>query len=253
METMELRRNAIVDFINKKGSITFAELKNEFSHVSEMTLRTDLRQLDETKRIVRVHGGAKSVEVVLGTDDLLGKRAIRNVEEKVTIAEKVAAMIRPHTTIFLDSGSTTTALAKIWPDQPNFIFTSSLTCAMELAKLSQPKVFIPGGELNTYSMSICGLETIKSLENVNFDLTILGITNYDPDCGFTCGVLMESYLKQAVLKQANDKMILMDSSKIGKKSTFNICSLGDVDMVVMDENVPESFRKECEEAGVQII
>ena len=57
METMEKRRNAIVDFVNGKGNITFAQLEKQFSSVSPMTLRTDLKFLDEAKRIVRIHGG----------------------------------------------------------------------------------------------------------------------------------------------------------------------------------------------------
>ncbi|MDE6980090.1 MAG: DeoR family transcriptional regulator, partial [Lachnospiraceae bacterium] len=69
MDSMEQRRNAIVDFINEKGNITFAQLEKNFPNVSQMTLRTDLKALDEAKKIVRIHGGAKSVEVVLGTDD----------------------------------------------------------------------------------------------------------------------------------------------------------------------------------------
>lgn len=253
MDSMEQRRNAIVDFINEKGNITFTQLKSVFPGVSEMTLRTDLKVLDEMKRIVRVHGGAKSVEVVLGTDDLLGRRSVRNVEEKQIIAQKALPFIRPNTTIYLDSGSTTTTLAKIWPDQPNFIFTSSLTCAMELAKLQYPKIFIPGGELNQYSMSVCGVQAIESLKNVNFDLAILGITSYSSDSGFSCGVLMESYLKQAVLQKATEKIVLMDSSKIDKKSTFHICHLEDVSTVISDADVPHKFHLECEKNGVRLV
>lgn len=253
MDSMEQRRNAIVDFINEKGNITFAQLKKHFSCVSEMTLRTDLKLLDETKRIVRVHGGARSVEVVLGTDDLLGRRSVRNVEEKQEIAQKMLSLIRPNTTVFLDSGSTTTTLAKIWPDQPNFIFTSSMTCVMELAKLQHPKIFVPGGELNQYSMSVCGMQAIESLKHVNFDLAIMGITSYSSDSGFTCGVLMESYLKQAVLQKATEKIVLMDSFKTDKKSTFHICDLRDVNMVISDQNISEEFREECEREGVQLL
>ncbi len=61
MDNMEQRRNRIVAFINERSSITFAELKKEFPNVSDMTLRTDLRALDEEKKIIRIHGGAKAV------------------------------------------------------------------------------------------------------------------------------------------------------------------------------------------------
>lgn len=253
MDTMEQRRNAIVEFINEKGNITFAQLENRFPNVSQMTLRTDLKSLDEAKKIVRIHGGAKSVDVVLGTDDYIGRRAVRNVEEKEGIAKRALPFIKPNTTVYLDSGSTTTALAKIWPDQPNFIFTSSMDCAMELSKLKTPTVFVLGGELNKYSMSVCGVEAIDSVKAVNFDLAILGVTSYSKDAGFSCGVLMESYLKQAVLGQAEERIVLMDSSKIDKKSTFHICKLEAVNMVISDENVSVDFQTQCDMARVSLL
>ena len=252
MDTMEQRRKAIVDFINERGDVTFAQLVQSFPDVSQMTLRTDLKSLDKEKKIVRIHGGAKSVEVVLGTDDYLGRRVIRNVEEKDYIAKKALSLIKPNTAIYLDSGSTTTALAKMWPDQPNFIFTSSMTCVMELSKLSYPTVFVLGGELNKFSMSTCGVKAIDSVKSVSFDLAILGVTSYSEDAGFSCGVLMESYLKQAVLQQSAEKMVLMDSSKTDKKSTFHICGLEEVSMVVSDKNISEDFQKQCEKAGVDL-
>lgn len=253
MDTMEQRRKAIVDFVNDKGNVSFSQLEREFSHVSQMTLRTDLKSLDEAKKIVRVHGGAKSVQLVLGTDDYIGRRLGRNVGEKEDIAAKALSLIKPNTTVFLDSGSTVTALAGIWPDQPNFIFTSSISCVMELSKLKYPTVFAIGGELNKYSMSMCGMSAIELVKSVNFDVAVLGVTSYCSGAGFSCGVLMESYLKQAALKQAAEKIILMDSSKVDKKSTFHICGLEEAGTVVSDGNVPEEFRLECELAGVRLL
>lgn len=109
-----------------------------------MTLRTDLKALDEARRVVRVHGGVKSVEQVVGTDDLLSRRSARNAEAKQIIAEKAAALLRPNTTLFLDSGSTATAVARCIPDQPMLIYTSGLSCAMELAKLEKAPC-VPAG------------------------------------------------------------------------------------------------------------
>ena len=148
MDTMEQRRNRIVDFINTRASITFAELKEAFPDVSDMTLRTDLKVLDEEAKIVRVHGGAKAVTAVLGNDDRLSLREVRNIGEKELVVSKALSLIRPDTTIFLDSGSTTTMLARALPDQPMMIFTASLTVAMELSRLEHPDVFVIGGTLN---------------------------------------------------------------------------------------------------------
>ncbi len=250
---MEQRRNAIVKLIEQQGSVSFAQLKAAFPHVSEMTLRTDLKALDQGKRIVRTYGGAKSVEQIIGTDDLLGRRMARNSSAKEAIARKAAALIQPNTTFYLDSGSTTTALARLIPDEPYLIFSNGLSCATELARLTKAKVTIPGGDLNRYSMSVCGLQSYLDMSKVNFDLMFLGVTCYSPETGFTCGVEMESRLKQAVIRRSTQVAVLMDSSKIGQKSTFSICDLSEIDIVISDGDLPDAFLVECRKNNVTVL
>lgn len=253
MDSMEQRREQIVDLVNQSGSISFAQLKEKIPQISEMTLRTDLKALDEAKRIVRVHGGAKSVDVVIGTDGMLSRRLVRNIEAKQLITQKALKLVRKDTTIYLDSGSTTTMLASNMPDQPNLIYTNSLTCAAELSKLTKPSVHILGGTLNHYSMSICGIHAVQAAQGINFDQVFMGVTSYCEPAGFLCGVDDETVLKQAVMQQAEQKVILMDSSKIGVKNTYSICKLCDVDFIVSDGSLPEYFLEECQKYGVQIL
>ena len=148
MDSMEMRRDAIVQLINENGTVSFAQIKKAFPNVSEMTLRTDLKILDEEKKILRVHGGAKSVQVIIGTDDFLNRKSVRNIPEKQEIAKKALALLHPDTTFFLDSGSTATVLARQIPDQSYLIYTTGLSCATELANLSKTTVMLPGGKLN---------------------------------------------------------------------------------------------------------
>ena len=152
MDAMEQRRNMIVELVNQSGNISFTQLKKKIPQISEMTLRTDLKALDEAKRIVRVHGGAKSVDVVIGTDDMLSRRQVRNIEAKQLITQKALDFLRKDTTIFLDSGSTTTMLAASILDQSSLIYTNSLTCAMELGRLTKPTIHVLGGKMNQYKI-----------------------------------------------------------------------------------------------------
>ncbi|MFG6383992.1 MAG: DeoR/GlpR family DNA-binding transcription regulator [Lachnospiraceae bacterium] len=253
MDAMEQRRNLIVDLVNQSGNISFAQLKKKIPQISEMTLRTDLKALDEAKRIVRVHGGAKSVDVVIGTDDMLSRRLVRNIEAKQLIIQKALKLIRKDTTIFLDSGSTTTALASCIPDQSNLIYTNSLTCAVELCKLMNPKVHVLGGSINQYSMSICGIHAIQDILRINFNQVFMGVTSYCEQTGFSCGVDEEAVLKKAVMNQAEQSIILMDSTKVGVKSTYTICELSDVDIIISDDNLPEEFLEDCKKYKVQVI
>ncbi len=250
---MENRRNAIVRLIDSRGALSFSQLRDAFPQVSEMTLRTDLKALDQARRIVRTYGGARSVEQIIGTDDLLGRRMARNSEAKELIARKALSLLHPNTTVYLDSGSSTTALARVLPDAPYLIFTNGLSCATELARLTQAKVCIPGGDLNRYSLSVCGLQSYRELSRVNFDIMFLGVTCYDPAAGFSCGVELESQLKQAVLQRSEQVVVLMDSTKVGKKSSFTICGLEDVDVIVSDGALPDSFLAECQKYNVTVL
>ena len=88
--TMDERRDKIVELVNAEGSIGFARLKQSFPDVSEMTLRTDLKALDEARRIVRVHGGAKSIRFTVRPADLLAPRMPRKAPAHHAIAPPAA-------------------------------------------------------------------------------------------------------------------------------------------------------------------
>lgn len=252
METMDERRDAIVALVNEKSNITFAELKKRFPQVSDMTIRTDLKALDEAKRIVRVHGGAKSVEQVIGNDDLLGKRAVRNVEAKQLIAEKAIKLIRPNTTVFIDSGSTTTLMANLFPDVQCVIFTNSLSCGIELSKLTKARVYMVGGLLNRNSLSVVGYSALKEMDPVNYDMAFLGATSYDDQLGFTCESAEDNAIKRMAISKSVQNIILMDASKLGRRGSFTIGQLNEVTDVVMDGNVPDDFRQSCVRNNVML-
>ena len=252
METMDERRDAIVALVNEKSNITFSELKKRFPQVSDMTIRTDLKALDEAKRIVRVHGGAKSVEQVIGNDDLLGKRAVRNVEAKQLIAEKAIKLIRPNTTVFIDSGSTTTLMANLFPDVQCVIFTNSLSCGIELSKLTKARVYMVGGLLNRNSLSVVGYSALKEMDPVNYDMAFLGATSYDDQLGFTCESAEDNAIKRMAISKSVQNIILMDASKLGRRGSFTIGQLNEVTDVVMDGNVPDDFRQSCARNNVML-
>ena len=251
--TMNQRRDGIVQLVSELGNVTFAQIKERFSDVSDMTLRTDLKTLDAERRIVRTHGGARSVEYVVGTDDLLLNSSSRNIEAKVAIAKKACGLVRPNTTFFLDSGSTTTELAKELADTRAIAFTNSLTCAAELARLEQLDTIVIGGKLNRYSMSLNGSKSIEEIGLLNFDMLFLGVTSFQSSMGFGCGSDDEAALKRALISHAERTAVLMDSSKLGQRSTFKICGLENVDYVVSDGKLSEHFKKYCEEADVTIL
>ncbi|MDO4270095.1 MAG: DeoR/GlpR family DNA-binding transcription regulator [Eubacteriales bacterium] len=250
---MQQRRQQIVAYVNRMGTVSFSQLRQQFPDVSEMTLRTDLKALDEARRLVRVHGGAKSVEVVVGTDDFLGRRAHRSAAQKEAIARKALALLRPDSTIYLDSGSTATALAHVLPDERFQIVTNSISCAAELFRLEKARVLMPGGFVNRYSQSLCGISSVEAVRSVNFDLALLGTTSFSERAGFSCGMEEEAQLKRTVLHQAERAYILMDSDKVELTSAFSFAALSEVTGIVSDGGLPDELVSACRKLGVEVL
>ena len=211
---MEERRRRIVELVNTMGNVSFAQLKERFSDVSEMTLRTDLKYLDETHQILRVYGGAKSVYSVIGSDDLLSRRRMRNLPQKQAIAKKAVVFLAENRSVFLDSGSTVTELVRC--------------------------------------MCVGGPQTLKELSQLQFDLAILSTTSFNENAGFACGDADAAELKRAVLQCTDRVIMLMDSQKIGLSSTFSFAALDQIDVVVTDEQVPKEFRKACADKQIEL-
>lgn len=252
-QEMHQRRERIVELVNRQGSVSFAQVKQELPGVSEMTLRTDLKALDADRRIVRIHGGARSVGYVVGTDDLLDHRTVHNVEAKEAIAAKAVALVRPDSCVCIDSGSTTTALAARMPDERLLAFTNSLTVAGELARLANPQTHVFGGTLNRFSRCMNGSAVVEAVRDVHFDTFFFGVTNYSDSMGFTCGSEEEARFKRACIAQADTVVALMDGSKVGPRGTFHICGLDAVDTVVGDDRLPAGFCEACSEHGVDVL
>lgn len=250
---MEERRQMIIDLINELGFVSFADLKKHIPNVSDMTLRRDLEYLDHAKQIIRIHGGAKSLDIVIGTEDFYVNRSVRNIELKRQIASKARTLFTPGSVIFIDSGSTTTEFCRVIPDEKCTIFTNSISCAFELARLSQVKVYILGGILNSPSLSMNGSRSLEFLENVNFSTVFFGVTGYSNIRGFTCGEEEEFKLKKSILHKSDKAVMLMDSSKVGIVSTFTFATMKDVDVIVSDGNLSSSVVRQADQLGVEII
>lgn len=250
---MKTRQKEMVDLINERGAISFAQLKLAFPTVSEMTIRNDLKSLDDLKLIVRVHGGAKSVDRIIGTDDLINKRAIRNVDKKNQIANKAIKLIYPGTSIFLDSGSTLTTLASKIPDQSQLVFTTGIYCAIELAKLQKIHLYLIGGKINKLSMSINGSESCEKIKSNNYDIAFLGATGYIKGIGFNCGSDEEASLKRAIISRADKVVLLMDSTKIDISNPFNFATVNDIDVVISDNEMDEDLQNYFTNNNVEVI
>lgn len=253
------RRIEITEFVNERGKVDFGELKLRFPDCSDMTLRTDLKELDAQGKILRVHGGARTAFSAAKANDSFFLRDTRNVDKRRQIAKKAAALLKteltlkPDASIFMDSGVTITEIAKVFPNEWCSIVTNSISTAYMLAALKKPSVTVLGGVLNRINCSCDSVHNIEQLERMNFDIMFLPTAGYSPEADFTCSKDVMDDMRWTVIKHSKKVVIVMDSSKVGKVFQVTHIRSEDVDMVISDDELPESIRKQFLEKGIEVL
>ena len=239
--------------LNLRGTMTFSALMQMFPNISEMTLRKDLKSLDEEGKLVRIHGGARSLDTVLNADAPLTQRLSQNMELKREIALKARALVQPGMTVFMDSGSTMTELAKAFQDVPCTVFTGGLTCVQELSRLTQADVFVLGGRVNKSSMSVRDARLASDLKELYFDVAFISVNGFSKENGFSCRSADRWYMERTAVSRASLVVVLMDSTKVGRVCSFSICGPDGIDKLVSDSGLDAETREALESAGVEVL
>ncbi len=252
---MKDRLLMLKEFIDKNGKVTLKELENAFPNVSSMTLRRDLNRLEEGNAVLRVSGGAISVNTVLrAKEEDFSERIVYNTEEKLEIADKAISLIEPNSCLFVDGGSTTTYFARALPDENFYIVTNAIVIAETILRKEKPKVALLGGDLRRNNFITVGSSCTEFIKDLNIETAIITATGFIKESGaFTCGMQSEAEVKRAVMQKADTVIMLIDSSKVGKKTPYTFAELSDVDYLVVDKNFPKDLKVALENSGIKVI
>ena len=251
---MNERQKIINDYIQGKNEVTLSDLKELVPNVSEMTIRRDLEALENEGRILRVHGGARSLKALnMLVEDAFAKRSAANVEKKILISKKALEFIEDNSSVYIDAGSTTMTLAEMLPDKNLLISTCGLNIAAELLKQKNGRVNLIGGEVNKNSISTYGPNARAAIENINIDVAFIASTAFSEKHGFSCGNVYDCELKREILKKATRRIMLMDSSKIGSSMPYTFANCSDIDVLITDDGISNELRSFFIENGTKVL
>ena len=238
------RIEEIAELLDKRGKLTLDQLDDYFPHVSQMTLRRDLFQLEQQGRIIRVRGGAMSVkEVQKVSGEPYAKKTAIHTDEKIEIAQKAANLIDENTSLFMDGGTTAMYLAKELPDINVHVFTNGLAVAIELSQKKNINVTVLGGQVMKDNLSTASPVAKDYFENTNFELAIISASAFTPEIGFSCGSMVEADLLKMARKKAKTLYMMLDSSKIGKIMPHTFARMEDIDVLITDDAFPADLKE----------
>ena len=248
---MYQRQRKILDIL-QKGKLTIRETARELG-VTEMTLRRDLKSLEERKLILMVKGGAvlHPARYEPETDNLSDS----SMDCKFAIANALYEYIMPANSIFISAGSTSLAFAKVIARRnhlPMTVITNSLPVASTLFR-SCCKVILLGGELRTHSLDLTGPIAEKNLEEYQVDWLISGCDAALSDYGFYTSDVSVSNLEKKSLQIASKAAIITASSKFGRRALTRFATLDDIDLLVTDEQLSAPDETAIRHAGVEMI
>ena len=244
-----VRQHKIVDAVKRNGNLTVAELQGMLN-VSEMTIRRDLRELENTSAINRVHGGVISIET---TESTFSDRSVANLVQKTAIAYRAVELITPGCTVFIDGSSTCGELAGILPSNIKFtVFTDSLKILTSLSSYVNITLISLGGELEWDRNTFDGAIALENALQISVDLCFFSAAGFNQQ-GVNNGGMIGTLVKKTMLRNSKKRCLLVDSSKYGKYGVITLCKWDSIDIVVSDSNLPAEARDLLKTNDVELL
>jgi len=247
------RRKLILQRLEENNEIFVHDLSNEFN-VSEVTIRNDLNQLEKKNMLIKVRGGAIKVESPLTIDQNVSEKSKLNYQEKVLIGKKASEFIKDSETILLDSGSTTMELAKNLANVKDVtVLTHALNIANHLATFPDVDLIVLGGYLRKKSYSLIGPLAENALNNFYVDKLFIGVDGFDLKTGgiYTTQI-EEAHLNRIMIENAQEVIIVTDSSKFNRRSYAFICELDKIDKVITDKKILKEDKQNLIQLGIEV-
>lgn len=250
------RRNKIVELINTQGSVLVQNLSNAFG-TSEVTIRADLRLLEDKGLVTRFHGGAAKLGSNLAETDnqevLLEDRYKLASDPKKRIAQAAAKMIAEGMTVILDSGSTTLLIAEALARKKNItVITNNLPVAFALAENKDITLVVCGGTVRHKTHSMHGNIAEQSLQGISADLMFVGADGIDATNGIT--TFNEGYSISGVMASAAHKVIaVLDATKFNRRGFNQVLPMNRIHCVITDDSISKQERATLEKTGVELL
>lgn len=247
----EVRKQMIVDVVNRETKITVSKLCEQFD-VSPATIRNDLRELEEAGLLKRTHGGAICNRKTTYEPNAYQKE-VEHVAQKQAIARCALNCIQKGDCIALDTGTTTFELAKLLVRIEDItVVTNDLQIAAFLERNSDAHIIMAGGAVRRNFHCTVGQAAMDTVAGLNVDKAFLAANAVSIKRGICTPNMDVARVKTVFLQTADEVILLADSSKMGKAAFVRFADIEEIDMVITDDGVDKAFAEQVQRAGTDI-
>ncbi|MFI9503082.1 DeoR/GlpR family DNA-binding transcription regulator [Nocardia sp. NPDC052566] len=248
--TAEARHAEIVRELQSSESVSVVDLARKLD-TSEVTIRRDLAELEQTGVLRRVRGGAVSA-TLRGDEMPFAMREMEAAEQKTRIAAAAVRLIADAEAVVLDSGTTGLAAARQLTGRRVTVMPLSVGSIGVLSAATGVSLLLPGGNVRRGELSVVGPLTEQCLAALRFDtvlLTCCGIANRH---GVTAHDLQDAAVKRRAIASSARVIAMVDGSKFSKTAMAVVCPVTDIDIVVTDTDAPADEVAALRASGVEV-
>lgn len=255
--TPDQRKKRIVEILKQHDNAEFSYLGKLFG-VSEMTIRRDIEFLEKEGIVMRVYGGAKILSE-RGYEASIQERLNTNLQEKQAIAIEAAKYINDGDVIALDGSTTALEVSKQIKDRKNLtVITNNISISIELSTAPAIQTILLGGFVRQSSLSLVGEIVKQSLDAFYIDKAFISSKALHQIKGLTDFTVEEGEAKKAMINKSNQVYVLVDHTKLGEDSFFQVMRPEEIDTIITDQMKPLTVaQRECLESlqasGIKVI
>jgi DeoR/GlpR family transcriptional regulator of sugar metabolism len=248
----EERRREIVAGLKRDGRCLVADLARRLE-VSEVTIRQDLDVLEKEGVLRRTHGGA-ILNVKIGMERPFQVEETSHKSEKDRIAAAAVDLVSSGDTLILDVGTTVTAAARQLVDQKKkpTVFTNGLNIAAILEADSDITTVVTGGTLRPKQHSLVNPFAEFILPRIHADMALIGVNGIEAEHGVTNVNVAEAEMKALFVRAARRRVVLADSSKVGKVALAKFADLNEIDLLITDLGADEDEIAAIRDKGLEV-
>lgn len=247
--TPNLRQTRLLEQVRADGSVTVEALAERFG-VTLQTVRRDVAMLADAGLLVRFHGGARMPG---STTENIAYRQRQQLNEaaKKRIAECVAAQVPAGSSLIINIGTTTEAIAReLLQHRGLRVITNNLNVAAILSGNADCEVIVAGGVVRARDRGIVGEATVDFIQQFRVDIGLIGISAIEADGSLRDFDYREVKVAQTILAQSREVWLAADHSKFNRPAMVELARLDQVDRLFTDLPPPPPFPKLLADAGV---
>ena len=246
------RRHDIVQATLELGKVTVEGLAQRYG-VSAVTIRSDLKILDQKGLLVRTRGGGMVRSPMVHELSIPEKTRKKNTT-KQKLGQMAAGLVEEGNKIILDSGTTTAEVANgLRGFRRLVVMTNGLNVAQNLVGAEGIELLMTGGTLRRKSMSFYGRHAEESLYRLHFDKVFLGVDGFDFQAGLTTHFEYEAILNRIMCEVSRETIAITDSTKFNQHGVHKICPFGEINTLVTDSGIPDAYAQALESEGVRLM